>query len=67
MFVIYNVVEKNDILVTCTGLNDCKKADVNGKEENILAIIYIENIANWNQLRSASSWVNIDLTDYLEI
>ena len=56
-----------DILVTCTGLNDCKKVDVNGKQENILAIIHIENIPNWNQLKSTSSWVNIDLTDYLEI
>ena len=48
-------------------MNDCKKADVNGKQENILAIIQIENIPNWNQLKSTSSWVNIDLTDYLEI
>ena len=48
-------------------MNDCKKAVVNGKQENILAIIQIENIPNWNQLKSTSSWVNIDLTDYLEI
>ena len=57
---------ENDILVTCTGLNDCKKGDVNGKQEDLLAIIHIENIPNWNQLKSTSSWVNIDLTDYLE-
>ena len=42
-------------------------ADINGKQENILAIIHIVNIPNWNQLKSTSSWVNIDLTDYLEI
>ena len=58
---------ENNILVTCTGLKDCKKGDVNGKQENILAIIHIENIPNWNELKSISSWVNIDLTDYLEI
>ena len=57
---------ENDILVTCTGLNDCKKGDINGKQEDLLAIIHIENIPNWNQLKSTSSWVNIDLTDYLE-
>ena len=58
---------KNDILVTCTGLNNCKKGHLNGKQEDILAIIHIENISNWNRLKSTSSWVNIDLTDYLEI
>ena len=58
---------ENDILVTCTGLNDYKKGDVNGKQEDLLPIIHIENIPNWSQLKSISSWVNIDLTDYLEI
>ena len=58
---------ENDILVTCTGLNNCKKGNVNGKQEDILAIIHIENIPNWIQLKSTSSWVKTDLTDYLEI
>ena len=40
---------ENDILVTSTGWNDCKKTDVNDKKEDILAIIHIENIWNWNQ------------------
>ena len=44
-----------------------KKADVNGKPTDVLGIIHTENIANWNQLKSTSSWVNIDLTDYSEI
>ena len=57
---------ENGILVTCTVLTDCKRDDVNGKQEDILAIIHIENIKNQNQLKSRSSWVNIDLTDYLE-
>ena len=50
-----------------TGLNNCKKGDVNGKHDDILAIIHIENIPNWNQLKSTSSWVNTDFIDYLEI
>ena len=57
----------NDILVTCVGLNECKKANVNGVQENILMIIHSENVANWEQLKNISSWVNIDLVDYLEV
>ena len=53
--------------MSCIGLNDCKKANVNGKHTDVLGIIHTENIANWNQLKSTSSWVNIDLTDYSEI
>ena len=57
-------VDNGDIIVSCIGLNDCKKADVNGKHTDVLGVIHTENIANWNQLKSTSSWVNIDLTDY---
>ena len=60
-------VDNGDIIVSCVGLNDCKKADVNGKRTDVLGIIHTENIANWNQLNSTSSWVNIDLTDYSKI
>ena len=60
-------VDNGDIIVSCVGLNDCKKADVNRKRTDVLGIIHTENIANWNQLKSTSSWVNIDLTDYSEI
>ena len=60
-------VDDGDIIVSCVGLNDCKKADVNGKRTNVLGIIHTENIPNWNQLKSTSSWVNIDLTDNNEV
>ena len=60
-------VDNGDIIVSCVGLNACKKADVNGKRTDVLGLIHKENIANWNQLKSTSSWVNIDLTDYSEI
>ena len=56
-----------DMLVMCVGLSKCKKADVNGVQENILAIIHTENVANWEQLRNTSSWININLVDYLEV
>ena len=57
----------NKILVTCVGLHECKKADVNRVQQNILAIIHTENVANWEQLKHISSWINIDLVDYLEV
>ena len=56
-----------EILVTCTGLNNCKKTDINGIREDILAIIHTENIVNWEHLKSISSWIDIDLVDYLNI
>ena len=55
-------------MVTCIGLNNCKKAEVNGEEEEeILKIIHVENIPNWDQLKPTSSWINIDLTHYFVI
>ena len=39
-------VDDGDIIVSCVRLNDCKKADVNGKRTNVLGIIYTENIRN---------------------
>ena len=53
-----------EILVTCTGLSDCKKSDTNGHQHNVLVIIHLGSINNWEQLVQTSSWVNIDLVDY---
>ena len=36
-----------EILVTCAGLNDCKKVDINRTREDILAIIHMGKIENW--------------------
>ena len=55
----------NTILITCVGLNECKKVDVNGKEVNVLGMIHTENINNWEQLKETLSWINIELVDYL--
>ena len=56
-----------EILVTCTGLNDCKKADINRTREDILAIIHTGNVVSLAHLKNTSSWINIDLVDYLNI
>ena len=55
----------NTILITCVRFNECKKAEVNGKEVNVLGVIHTENINNWEQLKETSRWINIDLVDYL--
>ena len=44
-----------EILVTRTGLDDCKKADINGTTEDILAIIHMESIVNSEYLKKTSS------------
>ena len=55
----------NKILITCVRLNECKKADINSKELIVLGVIHTENINNWKLLKETSSWINIDLVDYL--
>ena len=57
----------NTILITCIGLNECKKADVNSKEVNVFGAIHTENINNGEQLKETKSWINIDLADYLNV
>ena len=37
---------KTEILVTCTGLNNCKIISINGTKEDVLEIIHKENIVN---------------------
>ena len=41
-------VDDGDIIFSSVGLNDCKKADVNGKRTKVLGIINTENIPNRN-------------------
>ena len=57
----------NTILITCVGLNKSKKAGVNGKEVNVVVVIHTKNINDWEQLKETSSWINIDLVDYLNV
>ena len=48
-----------EILLSCTGLNDCKHSNRYG--DNVLAIIHLESISNWEQIGKTSCWVNINL------
>lgn len=57
-----NININKEILVICTGLNDCKHSDMNWYEDKVLTIIHLEN-SNWEQLVKTSNWVNIDLVD----
>ena len=56
-----------EILVTCVGLNNCRKTDINGIGEDILAIILTENIENWAHLKNTSNWINTDLVNYIDV
>ena len=56
-----------EILVTCTYLSNCKKAEINRTREDILAVIHAENIENRTHLENTSSWINIELVDYLNV
>ena len=41
---------------TCTGLNDCKKDDINGTREDILEIIHTEN----SKLGTFEKYIQLD-------
>ena len=40
---------------------------MNGYKDNVLTIIHLENISNWEQLGKTLSWVNIDLIDLQDV
>ena len=45
--------------IICHGLNDAKKALVNGKMHNILGVINLTEETNFNLIKSSSNWLNI--------
>ena len=47
---------ESEILVTCTGLNDYKRANINGTIEDILAIIHTEN----SKLGTFEKYIHLD-------
>ena len=49
----------NVIFITCNGLNDAKKALINGKIHTILNIINLTEEANFDLIKNSSSWLNI--------
>ena len=46
------------IFVTCRELNDGKFALINGKVYNILGVINLDKISNWELIKGKSLWVN---------
>ena len=61
---------KNDtkqIFVTCRELINAKAALINGKIVNLLGIINLNKINNWEHIKGKSLWVNINFDDSKKI
>ena len=52
-----------NIIVICHNLNTAKKALINGKKYNILGVINLNQIKNWETIKGESIYVNANLTD----
>ena len=52
-----------NIIITCHNLNSAKKALINGKKYNILGFINLNEIKNWQTIKTESIYVNASLTD----
>ena len=60
--------DTQNIFITCKNLNSAKKALINGKIYNILAIINLSEIKSWKTIKGNSIYVNakIDDSHYME-
>ena len=61
---------KNDtqqILVTCRQLNGVKKAILNGRIYELMAIIDLNKINSWEEIKGKSIWINTAFKDQKEI
>ena len=61
---------KNDtkqIFATCRELNNAKTALINRKIVNILGIVNLNKINNWEHIKGKSLWVNINFDDSKKI
>ena len=52
--------DTKQIFVTCIELNDAKVALINDKISNILGVINLNKIENWEYVKRKSFWVNIN-------
>ena len=59
--------DTKQIFVTCRELNNAKVALINGKIYNILGIINLDKISNWEYIKGKSLWVNVSFTDQEQI
>ena len=55
------------IFVTCRELNDAKKSLINGKICSVIAIIYLQKINSWGNIKEKSLWVNVTFNNQEEI
>ena len=61
---------KNDtkqIFITGKELNGVKKAILNGKIYDLIAIIDLNKISNWTEIKGQSIWVSVSFKDQKEI
>ena len=59
--------DTKQIFVTCRGSNNAKTALINGKIYNILGIINLNKINNWEYIKGKSLWVNINFDETNQI
>ena len=59
--------DTKQIFVTCGELNNAKTALINGKIYNILGIINLNKINNWEYIKGKSLWVNINFDETNQI
>ena len=61
---------KNDtrqIFITGKELSGVKKSILNGKIYNIIAIIHLNKISNWNDIKDQPIWVSVSFKDQKEV
>ena len=56
--------DKNQIFITANGLNNVKMLLINGKIYNTLAVINLEEIKNWKNMKSTSQWVSVKFDEH---
>ena len=59
--------DSKQIFISCKKLNGVKKAQLNGNIHSLMAIIDIDKIDNWNEIKGQSVWINAAFKDQKEI
>ena len=59
--------DRRQIFITGKELSGVKKSILNGKIYDIIAIINLNKISNWNDIKGQSIWVSVSFKDQKEI
>ena len=59
--------ETKQIFVTGKEINGVKKSILNGKVYELVSIIDLDKISNWNKIKGQSIWISIAFKDQKEI